>query len=72
MVDDRRTAKILGLVVLLFTLLVDASMLMFAPASARARAGFPVVVLLSSTPFFALSAWLMARGGRAGGEGTED
>lgn len=72
MLEDRRTAKILGFMVLLFTLLVDTSMLMFAPESARQRPGFPVFVLGTSAPFFVLSLWLFVRGGRAGGEGTDD
>lgn len=61
MISDRLTAKILGLLVLVFTMIIDMSMFMFTPAETRGRPGFAVIVLLPSLPFVALGAWLLWR-----------
>ena len=53
MISDRFTAKVLGLGLVLFTLLIDVSFLMFTKAETRQKPGFFFVVIVPSLPFIA-------------------
>jgi hypothetical protein len=59
--SDRFTARVLGAVVLVMTLLIDASCFMFTSPEIRQRPTFPLVVLVPSLPLFAFSFWLFRR-----------
>ncbi len=64
LVSDRRTAQILGALLLVLTVLIDASAFLFYPAEVRSSARFAVVVLVSSVPWFALGVYLLRRSAR--------
>lgn len=51
MLDDRFTARVLGGVIVVFTLLVVVSTLVLAPPEAKQNPSFPVAVVLSALPF---------------------
>lgn len=59
--SDRSTARILGAIVLVMTILIDVSCFLFTKAEIRARASFPLVVFVPSLPLFAAAAWLFRR-----------
>jgi ABC-type multidrug transport system permease subunit len=64
MITDRTTAKALGLVALVVSLLVLVSCFLFARPETRQNPRFPVVVLVSSLPMFAVSAFLFLKASR--------
>lgn len=64
MLTDRFTARVLGAVVLVMTILIDISCFMFTKPEIRARATFPLVILVPSLPLFAASYWLFRRAER--------
>lgn len=61
MLTDRFTAKVLGAIVLVMTILIDISCFIFTKPEIRGRATFPLVVLLPSLPLFAASYWLFRK-----------
>jgi len=60
-INDRFTAKVLGLVLIVFSLLIDASFFMFSTPEAKAKSGFVLIVLLPSLPFIAGGIVLLRR-----------
>lgn len=64
MISDRFTAKVLGLGLVLFTLLIDLSFLMFAKPELRQRPGFFVLVIVPSLPFILGGIHLLRRAER--------
>ena len=64
MITDRFTAKVLGLVLIVFSLLIDLSFFMFSKAEAKQKPAFALVVLLPSLPFIAAGAYLIRRADR--------
>jgi lipopolysaccharide export LptBFGC system permease protein LptF len=61
---DRFTARVLGAIVLIMTVLIDVSCFIFTKPEIRGRATFPLVVLVPSLPLFAASFWLFRRAAR--------
>lgn len=72
MITDRTTAKVLGLVVLVLSLLIVASCFIFARPETRQSPRFPVVVLVSSLPMFAVSALLFLKAARMKEDGPDE
>jgi lipopolysaccharide export LptBFGC system permease protein LptF len=63
-INDRFTAKVLGLLCIVFTVLIDASFFMFSRPEAKAKPGFALIVIVPSLPFVAIGAWLLRRAER--------
>jgi hypothetical protein len=64
MITDRMTARVLGLVVLMLSLLIDSSCFIFARPETRANPRFTVVVLLTSIPMYLVGALLLRKAAR--------
>jgi hypothetical protein len=64
MITDRTTAKILGLVVLVLSVLVVVTCFLFARPETRQSPRFSVVVIVTSLPMFAASALLFLKASR--------
>ena len=64
MITDRTTAKILGLLVLVLSVLIDISAFMFARAETRQNPRFTVVVIVSSIPLYGAGALLLRKAAR--------
>lgn len=64
MIKDRFTAKVIGLVLVIFSLLIDASFFMFSKPEARQKPGFALIVILPSLPFIGLGLYLLRRADR--------
>ena len=64
MLNDRSTARILGAIVLVMTLIIDASCFIFTKPEIAHRPTFPLVVIVPSLPLFAISFWLFRRATR--------
>ena len=61
MLTDRFTARVLGAVVLVMTVLIDISCFLFTKPEISHRPTFPLVVILPSLPLFGLAVWLFRR-----------
>lgn len=61
MLNDRFTARVLGAIVLVMTILIDISCFIFTKPEIRARPTFPLVVLVPSLPLMAASYWLFRK-----------
>lgn len=61
MLTDRFTARVLGAVVLVMTLLIDISCFIFTKPEISHRPTFPLVVLIPSLPLIGVSIWLFRR-----------
>lgn len=64
MITDRTTAKVLGLIVLVLSLLIVATCFLFARPETRQNPRYPVVVVVASLPMFAISALLFLKASR--------
>lgn len=64
MINDRFTARVLGVIVISFALLIDASFFMFSKPEAKEKPGFALIVILPSLPFVVLGAYLLRRAER--------
>jgi lipopolysaccharide export LptBFGC system permease protein LptF len=64
LINDRFTAKVLGLVIIIFALLIDASFFMLSKPEAKAKPGFAIIVLVPSLPFIGIGLYLLRRGER--------
>lgn len=64
MINDRFTAKVLGLVLIVFSILIDASFFLFSKPEARQKPGFALIVILPSLPFVAAGVLLLRRADR--------
>ena len=71
MITDRMTARVLGLVVLLITLLIVSSCFIFARPEARTPR-FAAVVIVPSLPLFAIGLLLQRKASRMKEEPDED
>lgn len=72
MITDRTTAKVLGLIVLVISLLIVASCFLFARPETRQNPRFPVAVMVSSLPMFLASAALFIKASRMKEDGPDD
>jgi hypothetical protein len=61
MITDRMTAKVLGFLVLVLTLLIDTSCFLFARPETRQSPRFAVVVAVTSLPLFLVGALLLRK-----------
>ena len=64
MINDRFTARVLGLVIILFALIIDASFFMLSAPEAKAKPGFAFIVIVPSLPFFGIGIYLLRRAER--------
>jgi hypothetical protein len=64
MITDRMTARVLGAVVLLLSVLIDSSCFIFARPETRSNPRFAVVVAISSVPLFLIAALLFRKAER--------
>lgn len=62
MITDPLTAKVLGLLVLVLALVIDACFFMFTKPELRAMPGFTLIVLVPSIPLFVIGALLLRKG----------
>ena len=60
-ITDRSTARILGAVVVIMTVLIDISCFLFTKPEISHRATFPLVVIVPSLPLFAFAVYLFRR-----------
>jgi hypothetical protein len=72
MITDRTTAKVLGLLVLVLSVLIDTSAFIFARAETRRNPRFTVVVVVSSIPLYAVGALLLRKAARMKDEEEDD
>jgi hypothetical protein len=72
LINDRFTAKVLGLVIILFALLIDASFFMLSKPEAKAKPGFAFIILVPSLPFIGLGVYLLRKGERLKQEEPDD
>jgi lipopolysaccharide export LptBFGC system permease protein LptF len=63
-IKDRFTAKVLGLLLIVFALLIDASFFMLSKPEAKQKPGFAFIVVIPSLPFIAFGAYLLRRADR--------
>ncbi len=61
---DRFTARVLGAITLLVTVIIDISTAVLTRPETRSRPGFALVVLLPSLPLFILGAWFFVKARR--------
>ena len=64
MINDRFTAKVIGLVLVIFALLIDASFFMLSAPEAKAKPGFALIVIVPSLPFIGFGIYLLRRADR--------
>jgi hypothetical protein len=64
MITDRMTAKVLGLIVFMLALTIDASCVIFARPETRHNPRFAVVLALTSLPMFLASALFFRKASR--------
>ena len=64
MITDRMTARVLGVVVLLLSILIDSSCFIFARPETRANPRFALVVVLTSLPMYLVGALLLRKAAR--------
>lgn len=62
--NDPFTARVVGAVTIIMTLLIDISCLMFTRPEISQRPSFPLVVLVPSLPLFAFGIYLFRRASR--------
>ncbi len=61
MLTDKFTARVLGAVVLVMTVVIDVSCFLFVRPELRARPTYPLLVIVPSLPLVAFGAWLLWR-----------
>ena len=61
MITDRMTAKVLGFLVFVMTLLIDTSCFIFARPETRSSPRFAAVVVVTSLPLFLVGALLLRK-----------
>ena len=72
MINDRFTAKVIGLVTILFALLIDASFFMLSKPEAKAKPGFALIVIVPSLPFIGFGIYLLRKAERMKQEDADD
>ena len=72
MINDRFTAKVLGLVIIVFALLIDASFFMLSKPEAKAKPGFALIIIVPSLPFIAVGVYLLRKGERMKRDDDDD
>jgi hypothetical protein len=63
-ITDRFTARVLGALVLIMTLLIDLSCFIFTKPEISHRSTFALVVLVPSLPLFGFGVYLLRRASR--------
>lgn len=61
MITDRFTARVLGALAIIMTLLIDISCFVFTKPEISHRPTFPLVVLLPSLPILAFGVYLLRK-----------
>ena len=61
MITDRMTAKVLGFLVFVMTLLIDTSCFIFARPETRQSPRFAAVVIITSLPLFVVGGLLLRK-----------
>lgn len=61
MITDRMTAKVLGVLVLFLTLIIDTSCFIFARPETRSNPRFALVVAITSIPLFVVGALFLRK-----------
>ena len=61
MITDRFTARVLGALVIIITMIIDVSCFIFTKPEISHRATFPLVVFGPSLPLFAFGVYLLRR-----------
>ena len=61
MITDRMTAKVLGVLVLFLTLIIDTSCFIFARPETRSNPRFAVVVAITSIPLYVVGALFLRK-----------
>lgn len=64
MINDRFTAKVIGLVLIVFALLIDASFFMLSKPEQKAKPGFAFIIIIPSLPFVGFGAYLIRKADR--------
>lgn len=64
MITDRLTARVLGLLLLVLTVVIDASYFIFARPELRGSARYAAMVVVPSLPFFVAGVLLLRRAAR--------
>ena len=64
MISDALTARVVGLTMILFVLLIDVSMIMFSRVPGSPMFPFALYASLPSVPFILLGTFLIARAKR--------
>lgn len=64
MISDRFTARVLGLLLIVLAVIIDASLLFLGDPAARQKPGFPLLVILPSLPFVGAGIFLLRRAAR--------
>ena len=63
-ITDRFTARVLGMLVLVFALLIDVSCIVLSRPETRSKPSFVFIVIVPSLPLFALGTYLLRRANR--------
>ncbi len=71
MITDRMTARVLGLLVLILTFLIDVSCFIFARPETRQNPRFMLIVVVTSLPLFAIGLMLLNKASRMKEDGEE-
>ena len=61
MLTDRFTARVLGAVIVVMTVLIDVSCFIFTKPEISHRPTFPLVVIVPSLPLIGVAIWLFRR-----------
>jgi hypothetical protein len=64
LINDRFTARVLGLLVVALTLIIDVSSIVFVAPETRAKPGHFALVVAPSLPLLALGIYLLVRARR--------
>jgi len=72
LINDRFTAKVLGLVIILFALLIDASFFMLSKPEQKAKPGFAFIILIPSLPFVGAGIYLLRKGEKMKADDDDD
>jgi hypothetical protein len=72
MITDRMTARVLGVIVLVLAVLVDATCFLFARPESRENPRYVVVVLVSSVPMYLVGALLLRKASRMKDDSDDD
>lgn len=64
MITDRLTARVIGLLLIIFPVIIDVSSFIFVKPELRSRGAYPFIVILPSLPFLIGGVLLLRRAER--------